>query len=159
MRRNFSLILGVAAITSGWLVCFFAVASAPHASWYSGPGDEVVTADVDHRQAPQRPLGADEAGHEVSGGRGEQRRRVGVLLEVPAFAHDGDPVTELDRLVDVVRDEHDRLADLLLQAKKFVLEAIAGDGVDRSERLVHQQDRGIGCEGASDADALPLTAG
>ena len=45
MRRNFSLILGVAAITSAWLVCFFAVASAPRAPWYSGPGDEVVIVD------------------------------------------------------------------------------------------------------------------
>src|SRR3546814_4033427 len=44
-------------------------------------------------------------------------------------------------------------SDLLL------LELGAHDGVDRSERLVHQQDVRIGRETAGDADALLLAAG
>ena len=36
---------------------------------------------------------------------------------------------------------------------------VAGDGVERAERLVHQQDRGIERQGAGDRDALAHAAG
>ena len=56
-------------------------------------------------------------------------------------------------------DEHDRLRDLALDAEELVLQPGPGDGVDRAERLVHQQHRRVGGERAGDADALALPAG
>jgi hypothetical protein len=51
------------------------------------------------------------------------------------------------------------LPNSLLKPQEFVLEALADHGVDGGERLVHQQDRRVGGEGAGDADALLLAAG
>ncbi len=76
-----------------------------------------------------------------------------------AGTHHGDHRAEPDRLVDVVRDEDDGLAQLLLDAQQFLLEALAHDRVDGGERLVHQQHRRVRGERAGDADALLLTAG
>ena len=56
-------------------------------------------------------------------------------------------------------DEDDRLAHLRLEAEKFVLEAVAGDGVDRSERFVHEHDLRVCAQCARHPDALLLTAG
>ena len=57
-----------------------------------------------------------------------------------------------------MRDEHHGLSHLLLQAQELVLQASAVDRVDRAERLIHQQQRRVGGEGAGDADALALTS-
>ena len=81
-----------------------------------------------------------------------------VLGEHAAFAQDDDPVAHLDRLVDVVGHEDDRLANLLLQAQELVLQALAGDRVDRAERLVHEHQRRVDGQGAGEADALALAA-
>ena len=56
-------------------------------------------------------------------------------------------------------DEHDRLADLLLQAQELVLQPGPVDRIDRPERLVHQHQRWIGRERAGDAHPLTLAAG
>ena len=87
--------------------------------------------------------------------------RVGrvVLREHAALAQDRDAVAHLDRLVDVVRDEDDRLADLAVQPQQLGLQAEARDRVERAERLVHQQQRRVGSERAREADALALPAG
>src|SRR5215211_4556851 len=53
--------------------------------------------------------------------------------------HD-DAVGQVDRLVDVVRDEQDRHPVLLAHPQHEVLEVAARLRVDRGERLVHQQD-------------------
>ena len=82
-----------------------------------------------------------------------------VLREHAALLQDRDPVAHLDRLVDVVGDEDDRLAQLGLQAQELVLQALAVDRVDRAERLVHEHQRRVGGERAGDADALALAAG
>jgi hypothetical protein len=78
---------------------------------------------------------------------------VGALLE------DDDLVAQQERLVDVVRDEDDGLVEVALQAERLGLQFAADDRVDGAERLVHQQDVGIGGEPAGDADALLLAAG
>ena len=68
-------------------------------------------------------------------------------------------VAQLDRLVDVVGDEDDRLAQCRLEPQELVLESLADDRVDRPERLVHEQDRRVRGERPGDADALLLAAG
>ena len=69
------------------------------------------------------------------------------------------PVAHPDRLVDVVGDEDDGLAQPPQDAEELVLQPRAHDRVDRAERLVHQQHRRVGGQRAGDADALPLAAG
>ncbi len=139
---------------------------APRARTWSARGP-----DRHRRLGRQRQLAAaeaqravaavpsDEVGDEVVGRLGEQlggRRELG---ELAADAQDGDLVAELDRLVDVVGDEDDGLAELALQAQELVLELLAHDRVDGAERLVHEHDRRVGRERAGDADALLLAAG
>ena len=45
-----------------------------------------------------------------------------------------------------------------MNARQLALQCVAGDRIDRGERLVHQQQLGVGGERASDADALLLAA-
>jgi hypothetical protein len=71
----------------------------------------------------------------------------------PPF-HDGDAVAELERLVEVVADEDDGAVALSLEVEELVLEARADQGVEGREGLVHQEDRGVGGEGAGEAHAL-----
>ena len=114
--------------------------------------------DPHQRQPLQRPVGADEVLDEVVGGGHQQlggRRELG---EVAALLQDRDPVAHLDRLVDVVGDEEDRLADLGLEAQELVLQPLAVDRVDRAEGLVHQHHRRVGRQRAGDADPLLLAA-
>ena len=51
-------------------------------------------------------------------------------------------------------DEDDRALQLGLKVQKFILQPGADQRVQRRERLVHQQDRGLGDKGAGEADAL-----
>ncbi len=90
--------------------------------------------------------------------REDLARRV-VLRELATLAEYHDPVAHLDRLVDVVRDEHDRLLHFPLQREELVLQPCAVDRVDRAERLVHQHQRRVCGERTRDADALALPAG
>ena len=53
-----------------------------------------------------------------------------------------DPLGELDRLAHVVGDEQDRGAGGLPDAQQLALQHVAGDRVQRRERLVHQQHPG-----------------
>ena len=79
-------------------------------------------------------------------------------LHEPAVAHDRDPVAETQRLGQVVGDEHHRLVDLAAQADDLVLHVAADQRIERRERLVEQQDVGIGGQGPGEADALLLPA-
>ena len=120
---------------------------------------ELQLADGLQRERLERPVAADEVGHELVHRVLEDLLRRVVLGEPAALAEDRDAVADLDRLVDVVRDEDDRLAQLLLQAQELVLEPRAHDRVDRAERLVHQHQRRVRGERAREADALALAAG
>ena len=77
---------------------------------------------------------------------------------MPPLLHDHDLVAEQERLVDVVRDEHDGLAELALQSQQLLLQFGAHDRVDGAERLVHEQDVRVDRESPRDADALLLAA-
>ena len=46
-----------------------------------------------------------------------------------------------------------------LQEEQFVLQLVADQRVERRERLVHEQDVGVGREGARETDALLHAAG
>ena len=48
---------------------------------------------------------------------------------------------------------------LRVQFAKIVAERVAGEGIERAERLVHQHDPRLGRQRAGDADALALAAG
>ena len=72
--------------------------------------------------------------------RGEERRAIG----------------HARRLLHVVRDDDHRVVGLQLLDE--VLDAAGGDGVQCRTRLVHEQDIGVGGEGARDAEALLLAA-
>ena len=61
---------------------------------------------------------------------------------------------DLQRLVEIVADEDDGLLQRALQLDQLVLQMLADQRVERRERLVHQQDAGVGGEGARQADAL-----
>ena len=125
-------------------------------------GGQLGQADLAGRDEPEPPVAAvapDEAGHEVVRGVGEQLARWRELRQHAAHPHHGDLVAEADGLVDVVGDEQDRLAQVALQAQQLVLQVDAHDGVDRGERLVHQQHRGVAGQRAGHADALLLPAG
>ncbi|MNL18788.1 hypothetical protein D3C87_1399490 [compost metagenome] len=55
-----------------------------------------------------------------------------------------------------MRHHDDGLANLTLQAKKFVLQLCANDGIDSAEGFVHQHELGIGSECTCNTDALLL---
>ena len=57
--------------------------------------------------------------------------------------HDGDAVANAHGFIQIVRDEDDGAAFDLLQTQQLRLHLGADDGVQRRERLVHQQDGGV----------------
>ena len=73
--------------------------------------------------------------------------------------HDDHALADLQGLVDRMRDEHGGLAVLAHEAREFLTQPLTGDLVERGERLVAQQNAGVGREGARDADALAHPAG
>ena len=78
---------------------------------------------IGHRES-QRAITAvapDEARHEGIGRLGQQLRWGSQLGQPAAHAQHRNMITELDRLVDVMRNEHDRLAQLTLQAQELIL--------------------------------------
>ena len=109
--------------------------------------------------AAEAAVAAHEVGDELVGGVVEEVLRGAELGEVAALAEDRHLVAELDRLVDVVGDERDGLAELGLQPQELLLQPVADDRVDGAERLVHQHHRRVGGQRAGDADALLLAAG
>ena len=73
--------------------------------------------------------------------------------------HHNDAPADLQGLVDRMRDEHGGLAVLAHEAGEFLAQPLAGDLVERGERLVAQQNARIGREGARDAHPLAHPAG
>ena len=95
----------------------------------------------------------------------ERRRRMIVdvrgradLLD-PAVVHDHDAVRDFERLFLVVRHEHARHVDLVVQAAQPAAQFLADARVERAERLVQQQHARLDRQRARQRDALPLAAG
>ena len=74
-------------------------------------------------------------------------------------AHDDDARREEDRLGDRVGHEDDGLAGRAPDAQHLGVETLPGHLVERSERLVHEQQGGLERERAGDRDALLHAAG
>ena len=100
---------------------------------------------------------ADEVGHEpVDRALVDLARRPD--LADPAAGHDGDPRRHRQGLLLVVRDEHERRADLAVDARQLDLHLLAELEVERPERLVEEQHgRSLG-ERARQRDTLRLAA-
>ena len=64
----------------------------------------------------------------------------------------------IGRLVDAVRDEQDGHAGFLPDAADLLVEPVAGDLVERAERLVHQQDLRVAGQRPRNRHALALPA-
>ncbi len=99
--------------------------------------------DVERVEAP-RPLDVDR-----------------VLLDDPAgpAGEEDHAVAEAHRLAHVVGHEHHAQARLTPQPLELVVEHVAGHGVERAERLVHQQHVGFLCQRARHRDPLAHAAG
>ena len=80
------------------------------------------------------------------------------MLAGDAAEHD-DAIAEIDRLFEIVGDEDD--GDLLFgrELQDLVLQALPRHGVERAERLVHQQELGLLRQAARDLHALLHAAG
>ena len=76
-----------------------------------------------------------------------------------AVADHRDAVGEQQRLQHVVGDHHAGQAELVVQPPVILAERVAGQRIERAERLVHQHDARLGRDGAGDADALAFAAG
>ena len=83
---------------------------------------EIDVAHPGQGQLLERGACADEAAHEVVGGFGEDAFGGVVLHDLRAGLQDRDPVAELHGFVEVVRDEDDGLAQLLLKPQQLVLQ-------------------------------------
>ena len=72
----------------------------------------------------------------------EQRRDVGLLDDL-ALVHDGDPVGEVGDHAHVVRDQHDRGAELVAAAAQQVEDLGLHGDVEGGGRLVGDDDPGL----------------
>ena len=95
----------------------------------------------------------DEFSDIVVGGLEQDLFRPAALDDAAAFEY-GDSVAQLHGFVEVVANEDDGLLEILLQAEQLVLQLVADERIERGKGLVHQQDVGVGGEGAGEAHAL-----
>ena len=97
----------------------------------------------------------------------EEAGRVGIVWMRPELvrrrdlddaprAHDGDAIAEREGLGLVVRDVDRGRPELLEDAAEVVEEPIAEPAIERSERLVQQENARLGSEGARERNALLL---
>ena len=110
-----------------------------------------------HEDVAERLCVADERHDELARGLVVELARAADLLEL-AVVDDGDLVGDLHRLVLVVRDEHRRHVDDVVQLAQPLAELGANARVEGAERLVEEQHLRLGRERAREAHALPLPA-
>ena len=84
---------------------------------------------------------------------------VGLLDLARTRRHDDEAGGEEDRLLDRVGDEEDQVARAVPHVEDQLLQLLAGQRVERAQRLVHQQHFRTAGERAGDADALLHAAG
>ena len=122
----------------------------------AGDGPAASPAVTSARRLRPRSMPTNSATNASARRRENAVRRV--VLHQPPILHHGEPVAHADRLVDVVGDEDDGLAQPPQDRQELALQPLAHDRIDGAERLVHQHHRRIGRQRARDADPLPLAA-
>ena len=80
-------------------------------------------------------------------------------LQRAAAVQDRDAVGQRRRLVEIVRDQHDRHRERAAQRGQLAIELVPRHAVDGGERFVEQQHLRVARERAGDRDALLLAAG
>src|SRR5581483_6317241 len=70
-----------------------------------------------------------------------------------------NPITQIKRLVEIMRDEQDCLPEPRQKGAQHVLHLGAGQRIERAEGLIHEKDFGFSRKRTRQADALPLAAG
>ena len=75
------------------------------------------------------------------------------------IGHHHDPVGEKNGLVHVMGNHHDRVAELLVQGHDRILQMRPCEGIERTERLVEQENLRLHRKRAGNADALFHAAG
>ena len=83
----------------------------------------------------------------------------GEVGDEAAFVHQHDAVGEIEGFVEVVGDQEDGFSHAREESLEHVLHFGAGEGIEGSKGLVHEQDLRVGSESAGQADALALAAG
>jgi len=73
--------------------------------------------------------------------------------------HNGDPGRQINRFENAVSDENDGRPAVGPQPQQIIVERHSGDLVEGGERLVEQQQVGVGNERAGDRDAHAHAAG
>ena len=126
------------------------------------PAHPIVPVRMPAHFGPQ-PVGdvGGERGHLATvdaSGPFDLHRELGGDAAGPA-AQQHDAIGQAGRFAHVVRDEDDREARRQEDAFKLVVQKVAGHGVERAERLVHEEHVGILGEGAGHRYALAHAAG
>lgn len=88
----------------------------------------------------------------------EQVGRSSGLQEASLFQH-RDAVAELQGFINIVGDHDHGFVETLFETQELALEFVTGDGVERAEWFVEQDDPGVGGEGSRKRDALSLPTG
>ncbi len=102
-------------------------------------------------------VGAGQGGNEGAGRSAKEllRRRD---LHHPALIDDRDPLSERDGILEGVGDQQGGKGELGEDAGELLADLPAGDGVERTERLIEQQHARIAGECAGEGDPLALAA-
>ena len=97
---------------------------------------------------------------DIIGGRLHNQFFRAADLHHQSFVHNRDAVGEFNRLVEVMRDEHNGAAfQQRLQAQEFVLQFFADERVQRRERFVEKPHFRVDTQRPCQTDALLLAAG
>ena len=125
----------------------------PHRATAAGsPADLPLAGEEAHGRA------ADEGGHEhAARAMVDLGRRAG--LEHAAAVHDGDPVGHRHGLDLVVGDVDGGGADPLVQALQLLAHQLAEGGIERAQRLVHEEGLGPADDGTAQRHPLAVAAG
>lgn len=81
-----------------------------------------------------------------------------IYLNKPAVFHDGHSIAQFEGLVDVVRDENYRFAQLPLNLQQLKLHILAHKRVQRRKGLVHQKHLRVVCQCTGNSHALAHAA-
>ena len=94
----------------------------------------------------------------MSRGRGSGTRQSPMMRARGPRRHDHDAVGQRDRLLEIVGDEQHRLAVGAPKLQQQIAHDLPGLRIERTERLVHQQDFRIADQDLRQPDALALPA-